>query len=212
MAAWPALDRARWQEARAANNDLLPWEDDVREWGPTTWEMVERGYGAFLRYLDRKGRLHEAAEPGSRITKAEVRAYYAALKDGRRDATVVIAIDNLAAAAPIVAPDRDWSWLRQVAQHLRAGMKNRKEKQPRIVPIGRLYRLGFELMAEAPQIRGVRRAAVRFRDGLLIAMLAGKSPCAAPTSPACASASASSSAAIIGGSTSARTRPRTSRR
>ena len=103
---------------------------------------------------------------------AEVRDYVAALRHGRLDATVVIAIDNLVAAAPIVAPGRDWSWLRRIAQHLRAGMKKRKEKQPRMVPIGRLYELGFELMAEAPRIRGVRRAAVRFRDGLLIAMLA----------------------------------------
>ncbi len=51
-------------------------------------------------------------------------------------------------------------------------MTNRKEKQSRLVPIDRLYRLGFELMAEAPSIRGKRRAAGRFRDGLLVAMLA----------------------------------------
>ena len=172
MAGWPELDRERWKQAYQERDELFPTMAGVRRWNPTTWNMVDKGYGEWLRYLDHEGKLAGATDPGDRITVAEVRNYIAALRNGRLDATVVIAIDNLAAAAPIVAPDRDWFWLRHVAQHLRAGMKNRKEKQPRIVPIGRLYVLGFGLMAEAPRIRGVRRAAVRFRDGLMIAMLA----------------------------------------
>ena len=172
LAAWPEIDRVRWGRAYQERDELFPTVAGVRRWNATTWTMVEKGYGEWLRHLDHEGKLDGAADPGGRITPAAVRAYLEALRPGRLDATVVIAIDCLAAAAPIVAPDRDWSWLRHVAQHLRGGMTNRKEKQPRIVPIGRLYQLGFELMAKAPSIRGVQRAAVRFRDGLLTAMLA----------------------------------------
>ena len=141
MAAWPAADRERWERAFVARDDLFAEIEGIGRRNETTWQMMVRGYGEWLRFLDHEGKLAGAVDPGSRITPAAVRAYHTALRDGRRDGTIVIALDGLAAAAPIVAPGRNWSWLRRFAQHLRATMTNRKEKQPRLVPIGRLYDL-----------------------------------------------------------------------
>jgi site-specific recombinase XerD len=75
-----------------------------------------------------------------------------------------------------MAPDQDWSWLRQAVARLKAGTTRCKPKLARIRPSADLLRLGFALMAEAEAMAAKRpyRAAARYRDGLMIALLAAR--------------------------------------
>ncbi len=107
LAAWPAADREFWERTFEARDNLFAEIQGIGRRNETTWQMMARGYGEWLRFLDHEGLLAGAADPGSQIMPATVRAYHTALRDGRRDGTIVIALDNLAAAAPIVAPGRN---------------------------------------------------------------------------------------------------------
>jgi integrase/recombinase XerD len=174
FAAWPELDRERWHHALQAG-DIFASGTATRRWGPATWVMVETGYGRWLRFLEQEGALDGTQDPGARITPQRVSCLLSRLRERCLDATIVIQLESLAAVAAVLAPGRDWSWLVGGARELRAGIAKRKAKLPRLRRIQTLYRLGLDLMAEAERLEvAPLKAAVRHRDGLLIALLAAR--------------------------------------
>lgn len=70
-----------------------------------------------------------------------------------------------------MAPERDWSWLKALVWRLARNARP-KPKHDRIVFSDRLIRLGCRLMDGAAGLTNARQAALQYRDGLLIALLA----------------------------------------
>src|SRR5262249_12367606 len=57
---------------------------------------------------------------------------------------------------------------------LKARAKPRRDKRLRVVHSLELYKLGMELMDGAPAAKSEKLAAIQFRDGLMIALLAAR--------------------------------------
>jgi len=76
----------------------------------------------------------------------------------------------------VTAPGHDWTWLRQAANRLRATAVARRDKNLRIRPSRTLFALGVSLMrgAEASDALTPKGRAMRYRDGLMIAILAAR--------------------------------------
>jgi integrase/recombinase XerD len=174
IGAWPPAYREAFQHARQ-DAGRFSLKVRRRRWRARTWAMAEAECGRWLSWLQHRELLDVTAAPEALITPERVEAYRAALAEDARDATVVIRIDGLADAASILAPTTDWSWLRAGARAVRSDIQNVEPKLVRMKPSRQLLDLGVERMAEADTLGWCpRRAAVRFRDGLMIALLAAR--------------------------------------
>ena len=80
----------------------------------------------------------------------------------------------LAMMLQALAPEQDWAWLSQVQARLQRRATPSRDKRPRLVPAAELFALGLDLMAEAEAAPAgdAVEAALAFRDGLMIALLA----------------------------------------
>ena len=97
------------------------------------------------------------------------------LKQEVRDTTIQMRLGGLARAMQALAPDKDWAWLYRLLTHVRLNTRNKKDKRHRMRSSRQLHDLGLGLMAEAAS-RSVLTSnlATRYRDGLMIALLAAR--------------------------------------
>jgi integrase len=86
--------------------------------------------------------------------------------------TVLNRLQELHDAAKVMDPCRDWSWIRRIASQVRAKARPARNKAAKIVSSMDLLDLGFALMKRAASEPTLRLAALMFRDGLLIALIA----------------------------------------
>jgi len=170
---WPAADRAAWQRALEPG-DILDPGGPAGEWSPALRRRVEHGYGRWLTFLASQGLLAAGAAPHQRPSRDRVRTYIDELKAVNAPLTVVGRIEGLAYALRAMAPQDDWAWLRDFAARLRTRARA-ADKQGRLRPIGDLFRLGLQLMADAEAVDDtVLRRAVGYRTGLMIALLSAR--------------------------------------
>jgi integrase len=88
--------------------------------------------------------------------------------------SVLCRVQELYDAIRVMAPERDWSWLRRISSAIRSRTRPAKSKVGRVLPPHQLADLGMELMARSESTSGLTplQRAVLFRDGLMIAFLA----------------------------------------
>jgi integrase/recombinase XerD len=171
--AWPEADRLAWARATAAG-DLLDDGGIAADWREATRRSAVGAYGRWLAHLAAEGALDPAAEPAERVTPEAIRRYLAVLEPACSSITVANYIAVLVMMLQALAPERDWAWLSQVQARLQRRATPSRDKRPRLVPAAELFALGLDLMAEAeaaPAGEAVE-AALAFRDGLMIALLA----------------------------------------
>ena len=122
-----------------------------------------------------QGALDPAAEPHARATPERIAAFVdEMLALGNADHTVAGRLQEVADALRILAPGRDFGWVRRpggVSPHRQLEMTKRSftVHHPR-----KLYRWGVRLMERALTLTGPRRRQVMLRDGLMIALLAAR--------------------------------------
>jgi len=170
---WPAADQAAWHEAVHATDPFGP-RTSASEWSERSRAKTARGYGRWLSWLSEKGQLDPKQAPGDRVTAPVVTTYIADLARLNGDFTVLCRIQELYDAIRVMAPGRDWAWLRQIQNALRARSVSVRDKRTRMQPAGELVRLGKALMrkAETAVTKPSLTRAVWYRDGLMIALLA----------------------------------------
>ncbi len=171
---WPAEDQSRWHTACADEADL----DDpnvAASWSARRRQNVSLAYGRYLTWLLQHGALNHADLPGSRVTRDRIAAYRTELASHVSEITVTTYIGNLQRMMVVIAPNGDWSWLARIYSRLKARAKPSRDKRPLMVGSAQLYEFGKELMAsvEGAKFRA-RRRAIRYRDGLIIALLAAR--------------------------------------
>ena len=172
---WPQPDREAWTAARTPG-DIFDPSGDAALWRPSTVENFEREYGLWLGWLAAHGLLD--GPPHDRVTLANVEAYVIELRQHQAPVSVANQVRRLYRAMQLFAPDQDWTWLRDLKSRLRRDATATKAKPEALTHPAELYSVGVRLLEQAETGTGqsTRRAAVLYRDGLIIAFLAARAP------------------------------------
>lgn len=168
--AWPAIDQSRYRAAREVTS-FMGAPKPARKWSPARCRNVEQGYGQWLSFLARHGWLDAEASPESRVTPDRVRMFVLQLQDRVSSCSVAMIFEGFARMVIVMAPERDWSWLRVAITNLKVNARPEKDKRGHMVDARQLLALGVDLMEQALEMGDRYHAATRMRDGLLIAVL-----------------------------------------
>ena len=172
FARWPAADQSLWQRAMSSDD---PFGDAAgARLAKTSKSQYQSAWRRFLGFLaiEEPSALEFAA--AERLTIERVRVFAAHLAATNTPRSVAIQIDALYKAARVMMPEHDWTWLKSVKARLYAAAPSHAPAGPVITSV-QLLDLGQELMDESrPGLNTpIRMAdAVRYRDGLMIAVLA----------------------------------------
>jgi site-specific recombinase XerD len=160
---WPDTVKAAWTQAR--HPLLASLADSPHDlWSAAYWRRIERGLG---RYLAWRGDAAFTVERGT------VRQYVDGLEaEGLSPQTIGMYIEELATWMSVIfRPESDWRWLHKLARRYKLDRTSRR-KNGRIVDSEELYGLGRRMMRRAEHQPRTTAAAILFRDGLMIALLA----------------------------------------
>jgi site-specific recombinase XerD len=144
------------------------------EWSPASRRKTASGYGRWLSWLQGQGLCDPALPPGQRVSRDRVAAYVDDLRGSMSSMTLFCRVQELTDSLRVLAPGADWGWLRQLQCTLQGRAIPSRDKRQRMRPAGELAALGEQLMASVnanPNWSRLRQA-VRYRDGLMIALLA----------------------------------------
>jgi integrase/recombinase XerD len=173
---WPKADQAMWRAA-IAEGDILDGAGPCAFWAPNTRNNVRKTYGMWLQWLANGDDLDLVDDPMTRITPDRVADFVADLQDRVASSTVFTYTLNLLMLAQRVAPEHDWSWLTGLKNRLHARVTPARDKTSKIRSSDDLFDLGIHLMdtADGHTCRYNPVAAeTRYRDGLMIALLAAR--------------------------------------
>lgn len=171
---WPEIDRLAWTAAIAKADTLLDEAGLASNWRPATLKWVRDGYGRWLTFLDRQGLLDHDCPPADRLTEDRLRALIVELKAAVSSNTLRNRIVGLKEAMRVMAPDREFRYLRRAQTRLKARALPLRNKREQMVPSHDIYRLGAQLLSNAERddrMVKLKRACL-YRDGLMIMMLA----------------------------------------
>ena len=169
---WPLADQRAWAEACRPRQGLKRG-GAAAPLAPITTTDLERRYGYFLTYLKERSELDPSAEAAAQITPEAVEGYLAYVQRLWSPVTIAQTLFKLTRMGTLLAPDRDWSWLREIACD-RDLVAYPKPRFDRIVTSERLVEAGLGLIRSArenPHLRTYRRATL-IRNGLMVALLA----------------------------------------
>jgi site-specific recombinase XerD len=174
---WPERDRAAWAAAHRCGG-LLDDDGLAASWAPATADIIARGYGTFLAFLAQTNDLDRTASTAERATRPRIGSYIAYLRERNHSSTVAARILQLIRAIAVMNPTADLAWLRRIYARLRRTATPARDDRARLLPAGTMFELAKVLMqrAETETGRPLRRRALWFRDGLLIAMLCAWAP------------------------------------
>jgi integrase/recombinase XerD len=169
---WPAVDRSLWERATVGDD---PFMDAPRaRLAKATQHTYLFAWRRFLGFLA----IHESAAleipPFERLTIERVRAFVAHLAETNLPRSVAGQVDALYHAARVMMPERDWTWLKDVKARLYRAAPAHAPTGP-VITSPQLLDLGLQLMDESKPTPGAPISmddAVRYRDGLMVALLA----------------------------------------
>ena len=169
---WPEADRQAFELAYKPGDIFDGTTGPGAHLADGTRQKIETSYRRWLGYLKDHDPAALEMAPADRITRERLRCYVEVLRTEVRGTSVSINIDDLHYAARLVAPGRDWGWLRALKSRLAVRVR-RQDRFQRLVPPWQLLDLGIELMDSAvstPDLTQSERDR-QYRDGMLIALL-----------------------------------------
>ncbi|MHB2169514.1 tyrosine-type recombinase/integrase [Alsobacter sp. R-9] len=173
VADWPVTDRRLWQEALTPVDPFEPTGGTRAGHSRASNFKTAKGYGRWLTWLATTGQLGTDAAPHSRITRDRVKAYVEQLEGlGNGGQSILSRLQELGDFARAVAPDHDWSFINRIASKVRARTVPVRDKRAKLATTMELLGLGLDLMESAQHQSTPRLAALAYRDGLIIALLA----------------------------------------
>jgi integrase/recombinase XerD len=171
---WPTADQEAWR-ALFTTGDLFDESGPGAHLSHRTRTSLENVYGRWLAFLVRTEPhgLDEAL--GERITRERIVSFAHHLAETNIATSVAGQLRFLRGALRLLAADQDWAWLLTIAKRIEARAE-RRSKRHRLRTSDELFALGFQLMqeGEVPLEDGriTKQAALTYRDGLIIALLA----------------------------------------
>jgi len=178
---WPAGDRRAWRVALTPPGLLVDTTTGrAAHWAPKTVRNVAKRYGQFLCWYDHAYGALGAASPTDRMTKEVIEAYVRFVvaqypgPDSGVSVTAYTMIRDLREAIRVMCPDLDLSHLTRIVRRLDFRRRPVRCKMERIVELTDLFEAGLAHMAaaEADASLPPRERAAKFRDGLIVALLA----------------------------------------
>jgi integrase/recombinase XerD len=173
LAEWPARDRAFWQAALVPG-DLVEDGGSRARYSEYSNRNAIYGYGRWLTWLEHQGLLEVESSPADRIIPVRVASYIANLEKHNATQTLLNRLQELAAMAVVMDPDRDWSWIYRMYSQIRLRHRPARPKRSRLVSAGELLDVGLGLMAAAKEEPTACARALVHRDGLILAVLAAR--------------------------------------
>ncbi len=169
---WPEADRRAWMSA-CQPSQRLKRGGAGSHLKPITLSDLERRYGYFLDFINRRGLLDPNKAAGGHVTPENVDTYLEELTARVGSVTVQGSICKLRRACELVDPTCDMSWLADIEKDLALVMRPRS-KADRWVLTEVLVEAGLTLIAEAENSRRMSKLgqARQVRNGLMVAMLA----------------------------------------
>ena len=168
--AWPKPDRIAWTEA-IADGDVFDGRGPAAHWATTTRYSVMAAYGRYLAFLAASEPSALAEDPAERLTEGRLSRYLSHLAETAGTMGRHMFFAKLRDAVRVMFPGRVPQHLARLVARLESECRPRS-KAARIVTSSRLVALGTKLMEESTAVEAKITAAVRYRDGLMIALLA----------------------------------------
>ncbi len=170
---WPVRNQELWKVGTSPCDPL-----DIPQYGHTlaapSLASVERQYGSYLTFLDITGDLDRNAAPEARVTHDRIARYLAHLIElGYAPQSCLLAISGLRSAMRILAPEYDSAWLWRPKGVPIARLLPGSRKTFDVPHTTELFQWGMDLMRRSDHASG-RHRLIRYRDGLMIALLAGR--------------------------------------
>ena len=172
FARWPTADQSLWQCAMTGDN---PFGDGAGvRLAKSSKRQYQSAWRRFLGFLTIEEPLALEIAPAQRLTIDRIRAFASHLGATNTPRSVAIQIDALYKAARAMLPQHDWAWLKSIKARLYAAAPSHPPAGPVITSV-QLLDLGQEMMDESqlgPNTPIRMGDAVRYRDGLMFAVLA----------------------------------------
>jgi len=169
---WPEVDRTAWEAAITAGN-LFDGRGPAAHWSLGSRTSVRNGYSRWLGHLSSVLPNLLDLPPAERASPDHIESYVQRLCAEVSPTTVWNYVKHLYDALRVMAPRRDWSWLKAVVSNLGLDIRP-AAKRHRVVDADRLLDLGIRLMDGADLDDGALTGPIQYRDGLLIALLASR--------------------------------------
>jgi integrase len=172
---WPAIDRLAWENALAARRGRFGRRGVAAQLRDRSLAHYRESYGAWLSFLQGADALDPGVPPEQRLTPERLNGFVEAMwARGNRDSSVESRLVGLWRALTILAPNADLRWiLRPGGRHLSEVLDTApRPKRPRSAR--NLFDWGMRLLHSAEEHPSAFKRAVQLRDGLIIALLAGR--------------------------------------
>ena len=170
---WPEIDQELWSAARRQDG-LLDESGLAAHWRPKTARQVEKGYGLWIGYLARTGRLDPCTPPAARVTEENLRGYVNELSERISPISVTSRIRDLREMLRVMEHKADIVLLTRVLRRLEARARPNPDKAGKVVSSHLLFEAGInhinQSLDETAPSKHIRAA--RARNGLLVAFLA----------------------------------------
>ncbi len=131
-------------------------------------------YGRWLAWLETRDGLDPSLAPSARVTKERVAGYLREMQSQVSSFTVQSTLQGLGEVLRVMTETHTFRWVTRGAARLRAHATSTKNKRQKMKSPDQLVDLGLNLMAEANYLSeaDMPAAALQFRNGLIIALLA----------------------------------------
>jgi len=167
---WPVEDREVfqrvWEPGDIFDENRSPGAHHSSGWR----RMITTSYRRWLGFLAENYPADLLKRPAKRITPERVRAFVEHLEAEVRSTTVAMSAAHLLAAACLMAPELDWSWLASIRRRL-AARAQPDDRFDRLVPGWHTLDFGIELMEKAKRLPKSKVADRQYRDGLMLVLL-----------------------------------------
>ncbi len=169
---WPDADMQAFKAVYAPGNIFDETNGPGAHLAQGTRCTIETTYRRWLGYLHLNKTDDLQLSPTTRITPARVRTFIEQIRTEVRPTSVTFNINGLFYAARLIAPHKDWRWLKAIGSRLAAQAKS-LDRFNQLVPARQTLDLGIELMDQALALPPDphHRREFRYRDGLILALL-----------------------------------------
>lgn len=169
---WPEADLAAWDRLFAAG-DIFEDAGPCRRWSEGTRRLRRQSYGHWLGYLARNGLLDEPGDVTDRATPEALKGFAEAERTRCATRTAYTHLESLHALMRAMAPEKDWSALKQATDRLRllSDLHTLGPRPPVTARQVHEWAIAERARAEGADRLSPMARAVAFRDGLMVDLL-----------------------------------------
>ena len=174
---WPREDQHLWLQATAPRPASFKARPYAQSLSTASIKKAQEGFSRYLGFIAYTEPALLQQPMAERVTRQNAERFLTLLQEvGNADHTIVGRFQELQTALRIMLPAGEWAWLTNPdGFSLRCSF--RMQRRPMVPHHPRVLRdWALELMTTPPGHHTQMKADVRFRDGLMLALLASRAP------------------------------------